>query len=70
MRWVHFRTLLRLAMHALTAAPAPPGALPAITVDPNAPWAYSVDGLEVHGWRTFDWSALVPAHSPQPPEVS
>lgn len=65
MRGVHFRTFLRMALLA-ARAPRLAEVPPIIVVDPNAAWAYSVDGMEFHGWRTLDGSALVAAPTARP----
>jgi hypothetical protein len=40
----------------------PPAVEPeTVAFDPSGPWPFQIDGLEMHGWRTPDWTAIVPA---------
>jgi hypothetical protein len=56
LRAVRLRAALRLA-YRLAVPPVPE----TIAFDPSGPWPFEIDGMEMHGWRTPDWTAIVPA---------
>jgi hypothetical protein len=61
MRWVVFRTALRMAFRVARLPLVSTPKSETVAFDPSGPWPFEIDGMEMHGWRTPDWTAIVPA---------